>query len=317
LARENKEPDLTRCHGLNCSNQSLINAHILPKGFSRLIRTEPEAELLKVAAGGVGPAYPQLGETDRNILCAECDSTLGKNDGYAVQVCRDFKPDNPGSELFQMKSVDAERFSKFILSFLWRASISASGRYCGVVTFGMQYEPLACEIIFGSRPIADIPAFKLFVMKLRSDKHDVSRTTTDPIRFKFEGLDYMIENSKGLRSDYNARRNKKQSLFDFLGDNLNQYFKISSSKISEDGTKARALESNEVLKRLLRIDTISAQRHLDDEEATGAAKLSRLLHDHYNQYYKVENVEGANEIEAAVKSNTHRDNVAPYLKGHK
>jgi hypothetical protein len=87
-----------------------------------------------------------------------------------------------------MKSVDAERFSKFILSFLWRASISASGRYCGVVTFGWLYEPLAREVIFGSRPIAKIPAFKLFIMKLRSDKHDVSRITTDPIRFKFEKL---------------------------------------------------------------------------------------------------------------------------------
>jgi hypothetical protein len=179
---------LTACHGLNCSNTNLINAHILPRGFARLIRATPETELLKIAADGVSRALPQLGETDRSILCADCDGALGKYDGYAVQVCKDFKPDNPQSDPFEINSVDAEQFSKFILSFLWRASISTSGRYCGVITFGWLYEPLTREVIFGPRPIAEIPAFKLFVSKLRSNKHDVNRITTDPIRFKFEKL---------------------------------------------------------------------------------------------------------------------------------
>jgi hypothetical protein len=188
LASRTKEPYLTACHGLNCSNTSLINAHILPRGFARLIRAEPEAELLKIAADGVRPASPQLGATDRNILCADCDSALGKYDDYAVRACKDFKPDYPNSDLFEMKSIDTEPFSKFILSFLWRASISASGRYCGVVTFGWLYEPLTRKIIFGSCPIGEIPALKLFLSKLRSDMHDVSRITTDPIRFRFEKL---------------------------------------------------------------------------------------------------------------------------------
>jgi hypothetical protein len=179
---------LTACYGLNCSSTNLINAHILPKGFARLVRVEPEAELLKLAADGVGRALPQLGETDRNILCADCDGTLGKYDQYAVEVCKNFKPDSLYTDPFEMRSVDTERFSKFILSFLWRASISASGRYCGVVTFGWLYEPLTREIIFGSRPLTEMAAFKLFVQRLRSDKHDVTRITTDPIRFKFEKL---------------------------------------------------------------------------------------------------------------------------------
>jgi hypothetical protein len=176
------------CRGLNCANTKLINAHILPRGFARLIRAEPKAELLKLTADGVGPALPQLGETDRNILCADCDALLGKCDAYAIEVCRSFAPDSPHSDPFEMRSVDTEQFSKFMLSYLWRASISASGRYCGVVTFGWLYEPLAREIIFGSRSLTEIFAFKLFVMRLRSNKHDVTRITTDPIRFKFEKL---------------------------------------------------------------------------------------------------------------------------------
>ncbi len=176
------------CRGFKCSNAKLISAHILPAGFARLIRAEPRVELLKVAGDGVGPAVPQLGETDRGILCAECDASLGKNDGYAVEACKNFQPDDPRSDPFEMRGVDAERFSKFILSFLWRASISTKGRYCTVVTFGNLYEPLAREVIFDARPIDDIPAFKLFVSRLRSEVHSATRSVTDPIRFRFESL---------------------------------------------------------------------------------------------------------------------------------
>jgi hypothetical protein len=172
------------CRGLNCTNTKLINAHIIPKGFARLIRGGEEP-LLRVAADGVGQAFPVLGEYDPNILCADCDGALGKNDDYAVRVCRTFKAKD--GDFFEVESIDAERFSKFVLSLLWRASISIRGRFFGVVTFG-PYEVIAREVIFNRRPIADIPAFKLIVSKLRSEKHDVDRIITDPIRFKFEGL---------------------------------------------------------------------------------------------------------------------------------
>jgi hypothetical protein len=35
------------CRGLNCTNTKLIGAHIVPNGFARLIRTDPNTELLK------------------------------------------------------------------------------------------------------------------------------------------------------------------------------------------------------------------------------------------------------------------------------
>jgi hypothetical protein len=173
------------CHGLNCSNTKLIKAHIVPQGFGRAIRTG-EGPLLKVEAGGITKAAPQLGEYDSEILCADCDNILGKNDGYAVDVCKTFKADERAA-LFEDAAVDAERFSLFILSLLWRASISKRGRYSGVVTFG-PYGKIAREIIFGERRIAELRAFKLFVSKLRSRDHDVDRIITDPIRSKLERL---------------------------------------------------------------------------------------------------------------------------------
>jgi len=172
------------CHGLNCNNTKLIGAHIVPRGFANLIRADRNSELLKVADGGVSKAFPQLGETDGNILCADCDSALGKNDAYAVDVCRKFASDDRAN-LFEDNSVDAERFSIFILSLLWRASISKRGRYCQVVTFG-PYERVAREIIFGARPISEMPAFELIISKLRSPRHNIDRIIIDPVRFKFQ-----------------------------------------------------------------------------------------------------------------------------------
>ncbi|MGJ4917829.1 AAA family ATPase [Bradyrhizobium oligotrophicum] len=125
--------------------------------------------------------------------------------------------------------------------------------------------------------------------------------TSDVIAVRIE---YAIDDAKSLLADFRARSDKAQTLFEFLAANLQLYYKTKTYKISEDGSKAKALDSNDVLNLLIKIDTISAQRHLDDEEATGAAKLSRLLHDHYNRYYKVEHVEGAKDIEDAIKSSS-------------
>jgi hypothetical protein len=133
----------------------------------------------------VRQALPALGEYDSNILCAECDQHLGKNDDYAVDSCRTFQVGEGG--LFEDLSIDAERFSKFVLSLLWRASISKRGRFCGVFSFG-PYERVAKSIIFSDGSFADFRAFKLLVSGVRSKTHDIKRIITDPIRFKFERL---------------------------------------------------------------------------------------------------------------------------------
>jgi hypothetical protein len=211
------------CRGSNCSNTKLISAHIMPRGFARLIRADPSKELLKVTSGSVSKAFPQLGETDSEILCADCDGVLGKNDDYAVDVCRKFKADDR-AEIFEDKSVDAERFSKFILSLLWRASISKRGRYCQVVTFG-PYEKIAREITFGARPISEMLAFKLIVSRLRSRDHDVDRIITDPVRFKLEGLNAYTFFLNGFRVHAVLDGQELQPYFDALIINRTNVFR--------------------------------------------------------------------------------------------
>jgi hypothetical protein len=211
------------CRGNDCSSTKLIGAHIIPRGFAKLIRSDPKTELLQVQGHEVDKAFPQLGETDNDILCAECDGKLGKHDAYAVDVCRFFKPDKSAAS-FEDPKIDAERFSKFILSLLWRASISKRGRYCGVVTFG-PYERPAREIIFGARSISEMKAFKLLVSKLRSPVHDVNRIITDPVRFKFDGLNGYVFFLSGFRIHALLDGQKLATHFDALLINRTKVFR--------------------------------------------------------------------------------------------
>ncbi len=156
-----------------------------------------------------------------------------------------------------------------------------------------RYAPkLRMELQFRySEEPADLVVANELLMNLDADNETVS------IR-----IEYSIDRAKDLLVEFSSRRDKKLTLFEFLIDALPSFYKAAVYKISDDGKKAAPLESLDILRRILRVDIISAQRHMDDDETAGAAKISRLLHDHYNRYYKIEEIEGAAEIEDAVKS---------------
>src|SRR5450432_1749432 len=176
------------CHGLNCTNTKLVKAHIVPAGFGRLIRSG-QGPLLKLATDRVAEAVPQLGDYDTNILCETCDNILGKDDEYALTVCKTFKAksEKENGDYFELEGIDCERFSKFVLSVIWRASISTRGAFCAVRSLG-PYNKIAREIIFGIRPIEDFPQFELVISRFRNRGDDVNGINIYPVRFTFDGL---------------------------------------------------------------------------------------------------------------------------------
>lgn len=113
-------------------------------------------------------------------------------------------------------------------------------------------------------------------------------------------IEYGLENAKKLVDEFEARPNKNVSLCEFLRDSYRSYFGRSFFKVSEDGKEIEQLEDGGLLKSLLRIDIVPAQRHVDDDENTRAAKLSKLLHDHYERFYRVDDAAGYQAIEDAL-----------------
>jgi hypothetical protein len=110
----------------------------------------------------------QHGLFDPNILCADCDGYLNtKYDDPAARFVTRFKFAPGELDLsrshFEKPTVDGDMLCGFVLSVLWRCSISELFEVSNV-TLG-PYVNIAREILWGHRPLADLPTFKLMVQR--------------------------------------------------------------------------------------------------------------------------------------------------------
>jgi putative ATP-dependent endonuclease of the OLD family len=113
-------------------------------------------------------------------------------------------------------------------------------------------------------------------------------------------IDYTLENAKKLLDDFDARPRKALSFCEYLKETFRYHFKHVFFKVSPDGKEVEKLDDGGLLKSLLRIDIVPAQRHVDDNEGSRSAKLSKLLHDHYERFYQVDDAAGYQAIEDAL-----------------
>jgi hypothetical protein len=146
--------------GTKCECDELIEAHIIPRCFARYIMGEQHN--MMVTLDMAVRARRQLGEFDKTILCKACDHDLGRlYDEHAFDVLRSFDtrhrslPDN----VFEIPDVDGDRLAKFVLSVLWRASISGLPDY---LTLG-EYEDAARDVLFGRESFSSMPNFQVMV----------------------------------------------------------------------------------------------------------------------------------------------------------
>lgn len=118
--------------------------------------------------------------------------------------------------------------------------------------------------------------------ELLMDLEDASTSVTVETRFG-------PANPQQLAQAYLKDRDEDQSLADYLAVTLHEHYKLDQFKLSPDGSQAERLPDRGILQRLIRIDVVSAQRHIDDrEESSKATRLSTLLHAHYERRYKVD-----------------------------
>jgi putative ATP-dependent endonuclease of the OLD family len=106
-----------------------------------------------------------------------------------------------------------------------------------------------------------------------------------------------------LAADYRQQHAQEPIPFlSFLGDRLSDAYAISYFKEHPETGGRELLSDGAVLKRLLKIDFLPAQRHMEDQEGSQATRLSRLLNVHYERRYKVAEPAGYEEVEKAVRA---------------
>jgi predicted ATP-dependent endonuclease of OLD family len=116
-------------------------------------------------------------------------------------------------------------------------------------------------------------------------------------------IEFGVTDPAQLASGYEAEHKKAPlSLLEFLSTRLTDYYALAFYKVTPDKVVRELLPDRAVLDRLLKIDFLPAQRHLEDQESTHATRLSRLLNTHYERRYKVAEPANYEDLERAVRA---------------
>lgn len=123
-----------------CSqDRRLIKAHSIPEAFFRELRTAGEMPLIISGNSSLLPKRAPIGVYDKTILCNTCEPMFGDIDNYGIEVLlkkfnQHFHPlNNVGKTAgFESSSVDSARLLQFLVSVLWRASVSSHSFYSKV-----------------------------------------------------------------------------------------------------------------------------------------------------------------------------------------
>jgi hypothetical protein len=121
------------CHKPN----KFANSHIIPRSFYPKIRGPYKYAIEVNLDAKKLSTFWQAGNYDKQMLCVECEPKFGALDTYDFRILG--KPDlsrpilSYGSagtvEAYRVVGCDTNRLRKFILSVLWRASVSSLDFY--------------------------------------------------------------------------------------------------------------------------------------------------------------------------------------------
>ena len=170
---------------LRCGGVPTIRAHIIPKAFGRLIKAR-SSHNINITSHKIKET--QLGIYDDGILCARCDNTLGNQyDEYGVSLCREFNTmcAKINEISYTINGADCDIVSRFVLSILWRASVTKRAEFESV-NLGV-YEHMVMDIIFNGVSLATFPEYQLLISRFRSEKISAELMYSLPIRARFGG----------------------------------------------------------------------------------------------------------------------------------
>ncbi len=172
-----------KCCGYNCDSTDLIKAHVFPRGFARDMMTGTHNVQVSITKARL----TQHGPYDQGILCATCDGIIGEYDDYANSICRIFPLAHIERDgTFETKNVDGNKFARFALAVLWRASVSTRKEFQEVKLGNFEEE--AQKVIFGVIPLSAMPSYQLMIARYNeSKKLDVDKLYTCPARLETAG----------------------------------------------------------------------------------------------------------------------------------
>ena len=192
----------------------------------------------------IGKMKP-TGFYDSDILCAECESRIiGKLESYAKLVLFGgignpdkfqritYSETHEGNKLLYFENIDYKKFKLFLLSILWRASISKQ-KIFNQVNLG-EHEGIIRKMIIENDPKTE-EDYSVGIMLLKENKITPTKFIVDPLKIESFGTVTYILIANGMVID-----------FKIYGDAFNVIF--DSIKIKENNTmNILVLNENETI----------------------------------------------------------------------
>lgn len=143
------------CRGCG-ETKPFVKSHIIPESFCKLLSRPGKAARL-VSSGEYAKLSP-IGAYDPDILCSGCEKKFGIPDDYAFAFLHGGKT-NFGSIHYEktlvalvVKDFDYRKLKLFVLSVLWRASVSKI-KFCSEIELGDEEEKRLRDIaLYGAEP---------------------------------------------------------------------------------------------------------------------------------------------------------------------
>lgn len=180
---------------------------------------------------------------------------------------------------------------------------------------------ILAEVVDGQEPVLPIlPSMSLTLQFKYGDAEEDLATASDllmDLDIAIMEVDirilFSVSDVSKLRADFKAERAEGETLFEFLRTRLHTYYSFSWYKVHPTADEQEPLQDRSALDRLVRVDFVGAQRHVDDQEGSQATKLSKLLHGHYAKRYKADDPTGHKELESALRD-VSKDLSGRYMK---
>lgn len=178
-----------------CSRDTkLVRAHVIPEAFFREQRKRGEMPMLLTNTAGQYPRHAPIGVYDQGILCQDCEAKFQTLDDYGIHVLlRDF--DTFFSTVYEKELVveyqasrlDHDKLLRFLLSVLWRASVSTHSYY-DKVDLGPYEADAATAITHPGKPVA--PVFGAVLSRWRNTPQvkDIADVMLNPHKENLRGV---------------------------------------------------------------------------------------------------------------------------------
>ena len=168
-------------------NKKLIEAHIIPKSFYKLVNKSDSGSLIISQEPGEYPKRSPVGVYDKEIICENCEKIFAPWDDYGLKFfTKSLKEENyikNGEErtAYNLGSCDFEKLSLFIYSVLLKASLS-SQKLFQKVNLG-PFEKLLIDSII-NRQIPNQKIFSIVLYRFDAPPNQTGILNPMPIRYE-------------------------------------------------------------------------------------------------------------------------------------